>query len=186
MSRDEKKFKNSRKFEKTRFESGECEIWKPREARVALSLMMLTSSTNANSLNIVSNSSSVMCFGTWPTKSFTLSSLDLLSSFVSAINVVTRTFVSFLLNNDFLSLSSEIQFRFLRVVDGKIERVLSLSSFFLSLSLNYGKFGSSICLHNVINWTFFNYWNLMFATFISGYLRLCHCLSSGLDTVLDA
>ena len=59
----------------------------PREARETLSLMMLTSSTNANSLNIASTSSSVMRFGTWPTNSFTLSSLlDLLSSFTSAIN----------------------------------------------------------------------------------------------------
>lgn len=51
------------KAENARFENGKRRR-KPREARVALSLIMLTSSTKANSLNIVSNSSSVMCFGT--------------------------------------------------------------------------------------------------------------------------
>lgn len=47
----------------------------PREARVVLSLMMLTSSITANSLNISRSCSSVICFGTWPTNNFTLSSL---------------------------------------------------------------------------------------------------------------
>lgn len=48
-------------------------IFPPREALVTLSLIMLTSSTIATSLNIPTKSSSVICFGTCPTNSLTLS-----------------------------------------------------------------------------------------------------------------
>lgn len=50
---------------------------------------MLTSSTSANSWNIARIWSSVMCFGTWPTNSFTLSSL----CFSSAIKA-TKLYLS--------------------------------------------------------------------------------------------
>ena len=49
---------------------------KPREARVILSLMMLTSWTMEKSWNNARSWSSVMCFGTCPTNSFTLSSFS--------------------------------------------------------------------------------------------------------------
>ena len=77
-----------RKFENVSWERERERENEPREARVVLSLMMLTSSTRANSLNIVRSWTSVMFFGTWPTNSFTLSSLllSLLSLFPSAIN----------------------------------------------------------------------------------------------------
>lgn len=48
-------------------------IFPPREALVTLSLIMLTSSTIATSLNIPTKSSSVICFGTCPTNNLTLS-----------------------------------------------------------------------------------------------------------------
>jgi len=85
----------ARKRERENNNVGEYKVGKvPRETRVALSLIMLTSSTSANSLNIARSSGSVMCFGTCPTNSFTLSSLDLLSSFPSAITNQSMSFLS--------------------------------------------------------------------------------------------
>ena len=46
----------------------------PRDALVALSRMRVTSSTTATAANMAASSSSVICFGTCPTNSFTLSS----------------------------------------------------------------------------------------------------------------
>ena len=69
-----------------RGEEGRVRVGEPREARVVLSLMMLTSSTIANSSNIAISCASVMCFGTWPTNSFTLSSLCFRGFCPSAIN----------------------------------------------------------------------------------------------------
>lgn len=57
----------------------------PREARVILSLMMLTWSTIANCSNNSRSCVSVICLGTWPTNSFTLSSLCLLPSAIADI-----------------------------------------------------------------------------------------------------
>lgn len=95
----------ARKRERENNNVGEYKVGKvPRETRVALSLIMLTSSTSANSLNIARSSGSVMCFGTCPTNSFTLSSLDLLSSFPSAITNQSMSFLSLSLRFRFAKL----------------------------------------------------------------------------------
>lgn len=86
--------------------------WKPLEARVALSFMMLTSSTIANSLNIARSWASVMCLGTCPTKSLTLSSLAFRGLGASAINAGAFSLYFLGLSLSIFSLFPELLFNF--------------------------------------------------------------------------